>query len=240
MLLLVGCAPAPRTWSEQLEPDARFRDASHTAVVLVGRRCSGTHLGQGLVLTAAHCLATRPSRPTTTQAYAPPLPKVEVDDVEYSAHRCWIHPGAYGVERCADRPDTSVRSRHDLAMLDYGSLPVPTLSLQRSESLEAVLQLVGWHRRPPTRGILRRYGGQARLVGVRRGVLVVESNASDEHTAFASRVGNSGGPALSQGGIAGALSRLTDDLPRRSFYAPTFTPPNRQWLDQVLGLRTSP
>ena len=235
LVLLVACAAPATSWSERIEPDARFRDASHRAVVLVGRWCSGTHIGGGRVLTAAHCLVPRSSRPRPDQSYGPRLPRVWIGEDSYEAQRCSLHPGAYGVQRCVDRPDTEVEASHDLAVLEYGSLPTRAMQIRLAGTLPSEAWSIGWHRRPPSHGTLHRYAGQVGLRGLRGGTLVTESNGPDEGAAFASRRGNSGGPLLIDGRVAGVLSQIGHTLPRRAYYAPTFTEGNQRWLQRVLG-----
>ncbi|MEM9067613.1 MAG: trypsin-like serine protease [Myxococcota bacterium] len=220
-MLLVACAAPATTWDERIEPDARFRDQAYEAVVRVGRHCSGTLIAPRQVLTAAHCLPTRGRGPG---AYGAELPRIRVGDERYRSVTCDVHPGAYGVRRCQDRPEASVESRHDLALLGLArDVPIPPIPMRlRTSPLPAHLWLVGWHRRPPTHGVLRRYAGRSRVVSA-SSTLVMRSEAATESGAFATRNGNSGGPALLHEvdglRVVGVLSRHTASLPRRSIYA---------------------
>ena len=241
-LLFSGCTRPRITWTDILyAEDQGNLDARHDAVVQLAGGCSGTLIAANRVLTAAHCVA-RPGD----------YPVVYIGDRDlasgaaFETTRCYLHPLAYDEPaECGVAPPGPVVRRHDLAILYLANEVPPTLARPHSPLLfsptprtawiRQPVRLVGWHRWPQRLGRVRRYTGIQEITAFGDGLLITQPG--DDARVFATRQGDSGGPALIEIGndptVVGVLSGgsgLGHLGPRFSVYTPTFETTNASWV----------
>jgi len=207
-----------------------------SGVVRLANDCSGVLVRPDVVLSAAHCFVNDHV-----------LPDVFVRRHRYAIASCAVHPGAFSSPRrdCLGQ-DSQLNVAHDLAVLrlrepvdraEASPLPV-LLDFEPEDQWEGrSIFLAGWSRFPAWIGAARLDSGWNVAQSLRGGVLRT-APASDDETAFGSRFGNSGGPALvairNEPWVAGVLSSSSSAQGLDSMFAATFDPDNAAWLREHL------
>lgn len=227
-----GCSPAPapgRIPRAAAEVDA--------AVVQLSSECTGTLVGPRAVLTAAHCVEE--PGPWHVRVDAP------TERASIAVIDCAVHPRAYATPRGCGAGAGRTAPDHDLALLTLARSP------RGVRPVEVVLtaphprprwwrdrrvRLIGWHRRPRLVGPLSRDGGPNRIVALDPGAF---RTAPLGGRGFATRVGDSGAPALlwQPGGerVLGVLYGGPAPGARSSIFAATYAPANARWLLERAG-----